>query len=127
MSDMGRWTSITDPGDPRINEYRDIRDKDLLGRDGRPGRFIGEAVLILEVMLDLPDMTRSVLVSEGQAERVSGMIAASRSPGTPLFVASSDVMNGIVGFDIRRGVLASGNRPDPLERTLEKVHQAAWC
>ena len=121
MSDMGRWTSITDPGDPRINEYRDIRDKDLLGRDGRPGRFIGEAPLILEVMLDLPDMTRSVLVSEGQAERVSGMIAASRSPGTPLFVASSNVMNGIVGFDIHRGVLASGNRPDPLERTLEKV------
>jgi tRNA G18 (ribose-2'-O)-methylase SpoU len=121
MSDIGRWTSITDPGDPRISEYRDIRDKDLLGRDGRPGRFIGEAPLILEVMLDLPDMTRSVLVSEGQAERVSGMIAASRSPGTPLFVASSDVMNGIVGFDIHRGVLASGNRPDPLDRTLEKV------
>jgi tRNA G18 (ribose-2'-O)-methylase SpoU len=34
--------------------------------------------------------------------------------GTPIFTADQDLMNGIVGFNIHRGVLAAGERPaDP--------------
>ncbi len=112
---------ITDPQDHRIDEYRNIRDRDLLGKGSRPGLFIGEAPLIVQVMLEEPGMTRSVLVSESQAERMSSMIASSRSPNTPLLVAHPEVMNEIAGFDIHRGVLASGNRPDPDTRTLERI------
>ncbi len=121
MSAPDPVTRITDPNDPAIEEYRSIRDRDLQGSDTRPGRFIGEGMLILEVMLDHPGMTRSVLVSEARSDRVAGMIRSSRSPETELMVASSEVMNEIVGFDIHRGVVASGNRPDESERTLEKI------
>ncbi|MCH2143696.1 MAG: RNA methyltransferase [Phycisphaerales bacterium] len=121
MSAPDPVTRITDPNDPAIEEYRAVRDRDLQGSDTRPGRFIGEGMLILEVMLENPGMTRSVLVSEARADRVMELVRDSKSPGTDLLVASSEVMNEIVGFDIHRGVIASGNRPDESDRTLEKI------
>ena len=121
MSEAPRTVRIDDPSDPRVGEYLGVRDRDLLGGGSRPGRFIGESPLIVEVMLAHPGMTRSVLVAESQSERMAALIAGSASPETPLLVVSAAVMNRIAGFDIHRGVLASGNRPDPAESTLEKV------
>jgi tRNA G18 (ribose-2'-O)-methylase SpoU len=34
-------------------------------------------------------------------------------PGTPVYLAPQDLMNAVVGFNIHRGVLASGYRPTP--------------
>ena len=121
MEPLPHQIRISDADDPRIQEYRDVRDRDLRGDRSRPGLFIGEAPLIVEAMLEVPGMTRSVFVSESRADRMTAMIEASPSPGTPLLVAGPDVMNEIAGFDIHRGVLASGNRPDPATQTLDRI------
>lgn len=121
MSDEVRRIQVTDVNDPRIEEFHSIRDRDLRGSASRPGLFIGEAVLVVQVMLERTGMTRSVLTSEPQADRMARLIAESNSPTTPLYVASTEIMNGITGFPIHRGVLASGHRPDPAETTLDKV------
>lgn len=113
--------TIDDISDIRIDDYRDIRDRDLMGVDGRRGLFIGEAVLVVEVMLSYPGMTRSVLASEQQAGRLEAMIASSNSPETPLYVASQELIESIAGFDIHRGVLACGERPLDEERSLDAV------
>jgi tRNA G18 (ribose-2'-O)-methylase SpoU len=112
---------INEADDPRIKEYRNIRDRDLRGVHSRPGLFIGEAPLIVQAMLEVPGMTRSVFVSESQAGRMRAMIRSSASPETPLLVAGPDVMNEIAGFDLHRGILASGNRPDPTIQALERI------
>ena len=121
MSSNGNLIRITDPMDERIEDYRNIRDKDLKGPDGRKGLFIGEAVLVVEVMLATPGMTRSILVSEQQVDRISTLVAGSASPDTPILVADSDLIRSIAGFEIHRGVLACGNRPDRESNTLESI------
>jgi tRNA G18 (ribose-2'-O)-methylase SpoU len=116
--EMIRIESISDP---RVEDYRDIRDRDLIGPDGRRGLFIGETVLVVEVMLGIPGMTRSVLASEQQADRLAEMIAGSASPDTPLLVASRESIESIAGFDIHRGVIACGHRQTCSTRSLSNI------
>jgi tRNA G18 (ribose-2'-O)-methylase SpoU len=103
---------ITDADDPRIADYRDVREKDLVGRQGR---FIAEGSVVLRSLLDSP-LARpvSVLVAEARVSGVSGLLGRV-GPETPVFVATQDVMDRIVGFPIHRGILAlgvAGPRPD---------------
>jgi len=112
---------ITDARDPRIAEYVALRDRGLRKMDGREGVFIGEAVLVVEVMLESRGLTRSVLTSRKQADRMAQVIAASNSPETTLFVADEKTMESITGFDLHRGVLACGARAPVEERALEDI------
>ena len=121
MSNGEDWIEITDPQDPRIEDYQNIREKDLLGRGGRNGLFIGEAILVVEVMLQHPGMTRSILVSRSQLDRIRSLVIQSASPETPILVADEKTIESIAGFHIHRGVLACGNRPDEKGLTLDAV------
>lgn len=105
---------IDDVDDPRIEDYRHVRDRDLLGRDGRPGLFIGEQRLIVQRMLARPGVTKSVLVLASRLAAVGPLVP----PDVPLYVAGEPVLRAIVGFDIHRGVLAVGYRPPDGARTL---------
>jgi tRNA G18 (ribose-2'-O)-methylase SpoU len=121
MSSPIEMSRIENIDDPRVEDYRDIRDRDLIGPEGRRGLFIGEAVLVVEVMLSFPGMTRSVLASEQQAEKLSEMVASSASPDTPIYVASLEMIESIAGFDMHRGVLACGNRPVESNQSLSGI------
>ncbi len=112
---------IDDAGDPRITEYLALRERGLRGGHGQDGVFIGEAVLVVAVMLETKGLTRSVLASEKQAGRMAEMIANSNSPETPLFVAEEKIIRSITGFDLHRGVLASGARARVEERGLDEI------
>ena len=112
---------ITDASDPRIADYLALRDRGLKGRDGSEGVFIGEAVLVVGVMLESKGLTRSILSSRKQADRMADLIAKSNSPETPLFVADEKVIESIAGFDLHRGVLACGNRAQVEEQALEDI------
>ena len=46
--------------DPRLADFRALRDRELVGGDGRSGTFIGEGLLVIERMLALPGATRSI-------------------------------------------------------------------
>lgn len=100
--------------DPRIEDYRHVRDRDLLGQDGRPGLFIGEQRLIVERMLARPGRTKSVLVLPSRLDAIGPLVPDD----VPLYVAPEPVMREIVGFDIHRGVLAVGIRAPDREHTL---------
>ena len=41
---MNRVIRIDNPADPRLADYRDVRERDLAGRDG----FIAEGQVVLE-------------------------------------------------------------------------------
>ncbi len=98
---------IDDPADPRIAAYRDIRERDLVGREGR---FIAEGRVVLNVLFERSRFAvESVLLLES---RVEGMLdLLQRVPQeVPVYVASNDVLDRIAGFHVHRGVLAIGRR-----------------
>ena len=70
-SKAGNVIQVTDLSDPRLADYRDIRDRGLLGPDGVPGLFIGEQPLIVQRMLSMLGVTKSVLVVTTWTDRVA--------------------------------------------------------
>ncbi len=105
---------IDEPDDPRLEDYRAIRDRDLLGRRDL---FIGEQFLVVEKMLSLPGVTRSVLALPQHASR----LAAIAPEDIPVFVAEIGVLQQVAGFDIHRGVLAVGHRPPVDNLTIDRA------
>ena len=105
---MAEW--ITDADDPRIADYQDVRERDLVGRRGL---FVAEGAVVLRCLLESPfALPVSILVAEA---RLPGLaVLLGRAPGeTPVYVASQAVMDRIVGFPFHRGVLALGRAPGP--------------
>jgi tRNA G18 (ribose-2'-O)-methylase SpoU len=103
-----RWVAISDRDDPRIEPYRSVRERDLVGRQGR---FIVEGAVPLQVLLTRSRFpVESVLLSENQLGPLSGRLSALPAD-VPIFVAGRAVMDAIVGFPIHRGILAVGLRP----------------
>jgi tRNA G18 (ribose-2'-O)-methylase SpoU len=99
---------ITDPADPRIAPYRQVRERDLVGRRGE---FIAEGEVVLNVLLGAESRCRasSLLIAEKRIERLAPLI--ERLPAeVPVYAAGQAVMDAIVGFHIHRGILAIGRR-----------------
>lgn len=103
---------IDDPEDPRVAPYLDIRERDLVGRQGR---FIAEGKVVLNVLLNSSRFqAESVLVLEN---RLSGLdeVFEKRPLQLPVYVTSRQVMDRIAGFPIHRGILAVGKKGTPLQ------------
>lgn len=98
---------ITDPDDPRIEAYRAVRERDLLGRQNS---FVVEGEVVLRVLLRSRFSIESLLLAENRLEGLSDVLTAL-SPEVPVYQASRAVMDAIVGFPIHRGILALARRP----------------
>jgi len=104
---MPSLASISDPEDPRIEPYRAIRERDLVGRQGL---FVAEGRVVLEKLAAAGrHPILSVLIAEA---RLAGMrpLLDQLDPDTPVYVASQAVMDAVAGFPMHRGVLAIGGR-----------------
>jgi tRNA G18 (ribose-2'-O)-methylase SpoU len=100
---------ITDPTDPRVRAYRDVRERDVAGRENG---FIAEGEVVMRVLARSPlYRAESLMIAENRIDRASDLIAAF-GDGPPVYVASQQVMDGVVGFNIHRGLLAFGRRGD---------------
>src|SRR5215475_8091822 len=101
--------AIDDPDDPRLAPYRDVRERDLVGRDGG---FIAEGVVVLEKLLAAGrHPLDAVLVAEQRLDALAGLLDAV--PGTAaVYAASQAAMDRLTGFHIHRGVLAAGRRAE---------------
>lgn len=115
---------ISDPDDPRIEPYRAVRERDLVGREHR---FVAEGEVVLRVLLRQSRfMVESVLLAEN---RVQGLLDALETlpPGTPVYSASRAIMDAIVGFPIHRGILAVARRAPlpPVADLLEGMPERA--
>ncbi|MGE0500212.1 MAG: TrmH family RNA methyltransferase [Rhizobiaceae bacterium] len=99
---------IDDPDDPRLEAYRDVRERDIVGRRGL---FVAEGKVVLDMLLASPRFgVESILIQEGRLAGVAGAIsAASSDPVT--YIASQEVVDRIAGFHLHRGILAIGRKP----------------
>jgi tRNA G18 (ribose-2'-O)-methylase SpoU len=94
---------VTDPTDPRLDDYRDLRDR-RLNEEG--GRFVAESELVVRLLLKSGLEVHSVLLT---APRLNTLEAAVGE--TEVLVAPQEVLDGVVGFHVHRGCLAIGERP----------------
>lgn len=111
-----RIISIDDPADPRIAAYRDIRERDLTGREGL---FIAEGEVVLRNLVSPVSRCRprSMLLAQKRITALEDIIAAA--PGDmPVYAASEAVLDAVAGFPLHRGILALGEKPEPEEARL---------
>ncbi|MES2835287.1 MAG: RNA methyltransferase [Pseudomonadota bacterium] len=107
-----KMIAINDPNDPRINAFRDIRERDLTGREGL---FVAEGTVVLRVLASAASRCRAeaVLIDSRRVEAHAEILSRFDS-GVPVYVGSQSVIDGVAGFHLHRGVLALGRRPEPL-------------
>ena len=105
--------AIISADDPRVLDYRAVREPELVRRRGL---FIAEGRLVVSRLLALPQSRiRSILVSEAglaalHAQAADGLAAR---PDLPLYLAAPGVIDAIGGFHFHRGCLAIAERPEP--------------
>ncbi len=108
-----RLVRVADADDPRIADFRQIRERDL--RRGA-GRFIAEGAVVLRVLAGVHGgaagfSAERVLVLENRVEGIADILE-SLPDEVPLHVASRSVIDAIAGFPMHRGVMAVGRHAD---------------
>lgn len=107
---IARAVRIEDPGDPRIEPFVNIRERDLVGRGGR---FIAEGETVLAVLLRQKlHEVESLFILDKRLPHLADALAGL-PVDVPLHTASRAVMDAVAGFPIHRGVLALGRRGEP--------------
>jgi tRNA G18 (ribose-2'-O)-methylase SpoU len=116
--------AISDPDDLRIEAYRAVRERDLLGRQHR---FIAEGEVVLRVLLRQSRFeVESLLLGEGRVESLNDALHLLPAE-VPVYAANRQVMDAIVGFPIHRGILAVAKRPvlPPVDVLLANLPETA--
>lgn len=88
--------------DERIADYVGIRD-----RKESDEFVIVESAAVVERLLSSKFFVRSFLFSPKGYERMRHLVEGQHAP---VYVADADLMKGIVGYDLHRGILASAKR-----------------
>lgn len=103
---------VTDPDDPRLDDFRDLNSVDR-----RPDLPTGKALVIAEGVLVVQRMLASrftPLALLGTDRRLAELAADLDGCDAPYYRVSAEVMARVVGFHLNRGVLAAARRaPEP--------------
>jgi tRNA G18 (ribose-2'-O)-methylase SpoU len=98
--------------DPRVADYRNVRESHLRLRNGL---FLTEGRLNVKRLITVsPYRTRSVFVSEAARESLESALARL-APDTPVYVAPQPLLCAVVGYPMHRGCLAVAERGDEPE------------
>ena len=103
---------ITDPGDERVDDFRDLNSVDR--RPDLPsgrGLVIAEGVLVAQRMLASRFRPHAFLGTDRRLTELAGDLAGVY---LPFYRAAAEVMAQVVGFHLNRGVLAAARRPREL-------------
>ncbi|MBC8716957.1 RNA methyltransferase [Ochrobactrum sp. Marseille-Q0166] len=103
---------IADSNDQRLAAYKNIREKDLVGRQQR---FIAEGKVVLNVLFSEATRfeTESLLILENRLNGLQDQLAHLPS-GVEVYSVPQSVIDEVAGFHVHRGILAVGRRkPQP--------------
>lgn len=115
---------VDSPDDPRLEDYRAMREG---GELRRRGAFIAEGRLAVAALLrdDARFEPRSVLCARRLAP-LALQLAGERA--LPVFAIDDDAIHRIVGFPFHRGILAAGERgPAPTAERLLRALPGGRC
>ena len=120
MSGAPGVLTIEDPEDPRLADYREIRDAERRRRDGT---FIAEGRQVVRRLLSAGRYrVRSALVTPPALHALGDALAAA---GVPTYLVRQDIVEAVVGMEFHHGCLAAGERG--AEPTAEAVLAETLC
>jgi tRNA G18 (ribose-2'-O)-methylase SpoU len=116
---------VSDPDDPRLDNFRDLNSIDR--RPDLPtgkGLVIAEGVLVVQRMLASRFTPLALLGTERRLTEFGDDLAGAQAP---YYRVSADVMAQVVGFHLNRGVLAAARRvPEPsIAQLVDGAHTIA--
>ena len=105
---MARLVEVTDPEDPCLADYRDLRDVELRkSLEAEHGLFIAEGEKVVRRAVEAGYEPRSFLMAERWLEGLSDVLATADAP---CYVVTEGLAEQVTGFHVHRGALASLHR-----------------
>ncbi|MCW2759768.1 MAG: hypothetical protein JWO46_3514 [Nocardioidaceae bacterium] len=118
---MAVLVEIDDAADPRLADYRDLRDVQLRrSLEAEHGLFLAEGEKVVRRAVEGGCSPRSFLMAE---RWLDGLADVLERTDAPCYVVSEVLAEQVTGFHVHRGALASLRRPTP--RGLEEVLDGA--
>ncbi|WP_232676922.1 RNA methyltransferase [Nocardioides sp. R-C-SC26] len=105
---MAELIEIADPDDPRLADYRDLRDVSLRKHvETEHGLFLAEGEKVVRRAVAAGYAARSFLMAPRWLDGLADVVEASAAP---CFVVPDAMVEQIIGFHLHRGALASFHR-----------------
>jgi tRNA G18 (ribose-2'-O)-methylase SpoU len=118
---MAELVEITSADDPRLADYRDLRDVELRkSLEAAEGLFLAEGAKVVRRAAAAGFAARSFLMAARWLDGLADVLDASDAP---CFVVSEALAEEVTGFHVHRGALASMRRR-PLPSVAEVIEGA---
>jgi tRNA G18 (ribose-2'-O)-methylase SpoU len=105
---MAELIEVADAGDPRLADYRDLRDVSLRKHlEAEHGLFLAEGEKVVRRAVEAGFGARSFLMARRWLAGLSDVLDSSDAP---CYVVSEDLAEQVTGFHVHRGALASLRR-----------------
>jgi tRNA G18 (ribose-2'-O)-methylase SpoU len=105
---MAALVEVSDPSDPRLADYRDLREVELRKHlETSEGLFIAEGEKVVRRACEAGFTARSFLMAPRWLQGLRDVLDASDAP---CFVVSEELAEQVTGFHVHRGALASMHR-----------------
>ncbi len=105
---MAELVPVTDPADPRLGDYRHLRDVHLRrALEADEGLFLAEGEKVVRRALEAGYRARSFLMAERWLDGLDDVLAPSSAP---CYVVTEELAEQVTGFHVHRGALASLHR-----------------
>ena len=99
---------VTDPSDPRLDDFRNLTDADV--RPDRRGIVIAEGTNVVTRLAYSAYPMRAVFGTPAKVDILREVLADRE---VPVYVCDKWLLSEVVGFRVTRGVLAAASRPRP--------------
>ena len=101
---MATLVEIDEADDPRLADYRDLRDVELRKHlEGEQGLFLAEGEKVVRRAVEAGFEPRSFLMAPRWLDGLADVLATS---DVPCFVLSEKLAEQVTGFHVHRGALA---------------------
>ncbi|GAB3245964.1 RNA methyltransferase [Alteromonas gracilis] len=105
---MAELVEISDPADPRLADYRDLRDVQLRRTlESEHGLFLAEGEKVVRRAIEAGHAPRSFLMARRWLDGLDDVLSTTDAP---CFVVSEELAEQVTGFHVHRGALASLHR-----------------
>lgn len=105
---MAELVEISDPADPRLADYRDLRDVQLRQTlESEHGLFLAEGEKVVRRAIEAGHAPRSFLMARRWLDGLDDVLGTTDAP---CYVVSEELAEQVTGFHVHRGALASLHR-----------------
>jgi tRNA G18 (ribose-2'-O)-methylase SpoU len=105
---MATIVEVDDPADPRLSDFRDLRDVELRKHvEAEHGLFLAEGEKVVRRAVDAGFSPRSFLMAPRWVDGLADVLATTDAP---CFVLPEPLVTQVTGFHVHRGALASIER-----------------